>query len=185
MDIKKAFSTSLVTFCLIKVIAYSISSESHGSERGPLLCNPNSSSAILNSSWIISLLRYSKGRRKRFLSTVYTAKWPFSAIGELLVSAGPVVCGNAILFRLIAASFCHFLANLMSFLVLTILLLYKLNGKLCGRKWWKALDFEVLMLSFVMGNKAKWPEYIYSQERHSSSLGDPTKDMYMGSKTMW
>ncbi|KAG8650436.1 hypothetical protein MANES_07G039772v8 [Manihot esculenta] len=120
MDTSHALSTSLVAFCLIREIAYSIRSASQGSVSGPSLCNPNSSSAILNSSLINSLLRYSKGRRKRFLSVEYTTKWPFSAIDE--VSILPMFCDDVILLRLTAAIFCHFLANFRSFLVLIILL---------------------------------------------------------------
>ncbi|KAI5582778.1 hypothetical protein BDE02_07G107800 [Populus trichocarpa] len=37
MDNNNAFSTSLVTCCLIKAIAYSTSSASHGNVRCPLL----------------------------------------------------------------------------------------------------------------------------------------------------
>ncbi|KAG8650442.1 hypothetical protein MANES_07G042083v8 [Manihot esculenta] len=65
MDTSSALSTSIVAFCLIRALAYSMRSASQGSVSGPSLCNPNSSSAMLNSSLMISLLRYSRGRRKR------------------------------------------------------------------------------------------------------------------------
>ncbi|KAG8650435.1 hypothetical protein MANES_07G039097v8, partial [Manihot esculenta] len=120
-----ALSTSLVALRLSKATAYSIRSASHGSVSGPSLCNPNSSSPMFKSSLMISLLRYSKGRRKRFLSVEYTTKLPFSATDA--VSVLPTFCEDVILLRLMAAIFCHFLANFRSLLVLIILLIFFKN----------------------------------------------------------
>ena len=61
MDIDIAFSTSQVTCCLIKAIAYSISSASHDKVRGPLLESPNSS---FSDNFIVKIILR---KRKPFL----------------------------------------------------------------------------------------------------------------------
>lgn len=137
MEVSNAFSMSLVTCCLIRVIAYSMSSASHGNVRGPVLCDPNSSYGISNSSRMIWLLRHWRGSKRRFWSEECTTKQPFSAFAadvqqDFLVSVFPTVCGSVILFRLITACFCHFLAILGSFLgLIVLLLLYK------GKDLWR------------------------------------------------
>ena len=97
---------------MIKEIMYSINSVLHANVKGPLLGNLNSSSTILNSSLIISLLRYSKGSRKHFLSAKYTRKQLFSAFIDVLqvlvILLLAVVYGDVILFFLIATIFCYF-----------------------------------------------------------------------------
>ena len=67
-----------------------------------------------------------------------------------------VVCEDVILFRLIAAIFCHFLANLMSFLVLIIFLLYELEAKIYHKKMKKGLvDIGVMSANLEMGRLLK------------------------------
>ncbi|KHG03379.1 Translocase, chloroplastic -like protein [Gossypium arboreum] len=123
----------LVSF--LSKLLYSIKVASQGKIRSPLPGTPNSSSAKLNSSMTISFLRYSKGSTKRLRSTLYTTKWPFSATVDVLllfVSVSKVAVGNVILFLLIAAILCHFLANWISFLALTILFTLRLIGETLG-----------------------------------------------------
>lgn len=126
-DMIRAVSTSFSGCLCIKEITYSMKIASHGSVIGPLPGNPYSYSAISNSSLIMSLLRYLIGISKRIWSLVYTTKWPFSAIDDddvlqLSEIVLPMVLGKEILLRLLAASVCHFLASLISFFGLIILL---------------------------------------------------------------
>ena len=116
----KAFSTSLATPRWMSGSMYSMKTESQGRVIGPLLCSPNSSSAILKSSLKILLLRYAKGIINRLLSVVYTTKWPLSATDVLQLSASTstLVLGEEIVFLPRAAILCHFLAILTSFLAL-------------------------------------------------------------------
>jgi len=58
-----------------------------------------------------------------------------------------IVCGNVSLFLLMAASFCHFLANLTSFLALIILRLIKLR-----KEMFRSCNIEILILLWVEGN---------------------------------
>lgn len=124
-DISNAFSTSFAAPLCIKETTYSMKTASHGNVIGPQLGSPNSSSAILKSSLMTLFLRYTKGITKRFSSVAYTTKWPFSHTDDVLqlsASTGPVA-GNEILFCLLAASFCHFFAILISFFGLIMLFL--------------------------------------------------------------
>ena len=124
MAVSNAFSRSLAMDCWTREIIYSMKTASQGKVMGPLLGSPNSSSDILKSSLKMLLLRYGKGTTKRLSSELYTTKWPFSAVDDVLqlsASTSLLVLGNEILFLLMAAIFCHFLAILMSFLALIIL----------------------------------------------------------------
>jgi hypothetical protein len=95
-----------------------------------------------------------------FSSVVYTTKWPFSTVDDVLQSSESIllmVCGKVILFPLITASFLHFLANLTSFLARIILRPIKLRkGVVWTLEYWNA----TLLLD---GRKWKWVDYIYTK----------------------
>lgn len=150
MDVvNNAFSRiSLATFLRINESKYSIKTASKGKVRGPLLGNPNSSSANLRISLKMPLLRYAKGSTNRLESVVYTTKQPFSAVDVDVPPPPPLASaswfdglGNVILFPLIATSRCHVLAILTSFLVPINIVMFaciskkkKLKNKLVLRK---------------------------------------------------
>ncbi|KAI4989501.1 hypothetical protein ZWY2020_036818 [Hordeum vulgare] len=130
MVLRNAASISAEALLLSKHMAYSITDASQGS--------PNSSWDILKSSPKTVVPRNASGTSNLTPSLVYTTKWPLPATDGHDVPHDPSVSSIDVdddqvsLFRPIAATLCHFLANRASFLTL-IMVAY-----LC---FWKQEEF--------------------------------------------